>query len=96
MSIHFTFSLIAKSVGIISEGTLTVEDIAEERGLDLKDEKVLAEIKHEALACVVHGGELKDMGPDDIDEILMNHTEIVFARTSPQQKLMVINQIIQL
>ena len=90
MFTHFTFSLLAKSVGIISEGTLTVEDIAEERGLDLKDEKVLAEIKHEALACVVHGGELKDMGPDDIDEILMNHTEIVFARTSPQQKLIIV------
>merc|ERR1711981_1143387 len=85
-----TAKAIAKNVGIISEGTLTVEDIAEDRGLDLKDEKVLAEIKHEALACVVHGGELKDMGADDIDEILMNHTEIVFARTSPQQKLIIV------
>merc|ERR1711981_1023205 len=60
-----TAKAIARSVGIISEGNKTVEDIATQRGLDLKDEKVLAEIKHEALACVVHGGELKDMGADD-------------------------------
>merc|ERR1711993_230399 len=32
-----TAKAIAKSVGIISEGTLTVEDIAEERGCDVKD-----------------------------------------------------------
>ena len=30
------------------------------------------------------------MKKDDIDEILMYHTEIVFARTSPQQKLIIV------
>ena len=30
------------------------------------------------------------MTPSDIDEILMNHREIVFARTSPQQKLLIV------
>merc|ERR1711884_852839 len=44
----------------------------------------------EARACVVHGGEIKDMGEKQIDEILMYHTEIVFARTSPQQKLIIV------
>merc|ERR1712198_708461 len=44
----------------------------------------------EARACVVHGGELKDMGEKQIDEILMYHSEIVFARTSPQQKLIIV------
>ena len=30
------------------------------------------------------------MSPEDIDDILINHTEIVFARTSPQQKLIIV------
>lgn len=30
------------------------------------------------------------MTSDDIDSILRNHTEIVFARTSPQQKLIIV------
>merc|ERR1711922_80510 len=44
----------------------------------------------EARACVVHGGEIKGMSEKQIDEILMYHTEIVFARTSPQQKLIIV------
>jgi sodium/potassium-transporting ATPase subunit alpha len=44
----------------------------------------------EAIARVVHGGELKDMTSAQIDEILSNHREIVFARTSPQQKLLIV------
>merc|ERR1719208_755273 len=44
----------------------------------------------EARACVVHGGEIKDMSEKQIDDILMYHTEIVFARTSPQQKLIIV------
>ena len=30
------------------------------------------------------------MGPEDIDDILKRHKEIVFARTSPQQKLIIV------
>ncbi|RMB88270.1 hypothetical protein DUI87_35382 [Hirundo rustica rustica] len=41
-------------------------------------------------ACVVHGSDLKDMSSEQLDEILRNHTEIVFARTSPQQKLIIV------
>ena len=41
-------------------------------------------------ACVVHGGELIDITNDQLDEILMYHSEIVFARTSPQQKLIIV------
>lgn len=33
---------------------------------------------------------LKDMNADDVREILKNHSEIVFARTSPQQKLIIV------
>lgn len=44
----------------------------------------------EAKAAVVHGTELRELGTDAMDEILKYHTEIVFARTSPQQKLIIV------
>merc|ERR1711973_122554 len=73
------------SVGIISEGTETVEDIAARTGRDVKDIN-----PRDARAAVVHGGELKDLSEEQLDEILMHHTEIVFGRTSPQQKLIIV------
>ena len=44
----------------------------------------------DAQACVIHGTDLRDMTPAQIDDVLANHTEIVFARTSPQQKLIIV------
>jgi len=80
-----TAAAIARSVGIISEGTKTVEDIAEEKNIPIDQVN-----PRDALAAVVHGGELKDISEKDLDEILMYHSEIVFARTSPQQKLIIV------
>merc|ERR1711962_1052277 len=80
-----TAKAIAKGVGIISEGQETVEDIAVREGCDIKDVD-----PRRARACVVHGGEIKDLSEKALDEILMFHTEIVFARTSPQQKLIIV------
>lgn len=39
---------------------------------------------------MVTGMELKDMTPEQLDELLINYQEIVFARTSPQQKLIIV------
>lgn len=47
-------------------------------------------LPRDAKACVIHGTDLKDFTSEQIDEILQNHTEIVFARTSPQQKLIIV------
>nr|KAG5691923.1 hypothetical protein BaRGS_000632 [Batillaria attramentaria] len=80
-----TAKAIAKGVGIISEGSKTVEDIAAERGIPVEEVD-----PREAKAAVIHGGDLRDMTPAQIDEILRNHSEIVFARTSPQQKLIIV------
>jgi len=80
-----TAKAIARSVGIISDGQETVEDIAARTGVDVKDVN-----PREARAAVVHGGEIKDLSEKALDEILMYHTEIVFARTSPQQKLIIV------
>lgn len=44
----------------------------------------------EAKAAVVHGSDLRELSSDHLDEILRYHTEIVFARTSPQQKLIIV------
>merc|ERR1719281_1729708 len=83
-----TAKAIAKSVGIISADNKTVEDVAEE--LNLRPEQLTIEQKRSAHAAVVHGGELKDIEDKELDEILMYHSEIVFARTSPQQKLIIV------
>jgi len=80
-----TAAAIARSVGIISAGNKTVEDIAADRGVDVSKVN-----PREAHAAVVHGGELKDISEKELDEILMYHSEIVFARTSPQQKLIIV------
>jgi len=80
-----TAKAIARSVGIISEGNLTRQEIAESSGRPLHD------IDHtEAKAAVVSGEELKLMTDEDLDELLTLTEEIVFARTSPEQKLKIV------
>ena len=80
-----TAKAIAKSVGIISEGNETVEDIANRLNIPIEEVN-----PREAHAAVVHGGELKDLSDKNLDDILIYHNEIVFARTSPQQKLNIV------
>jgi len=80
-----TAKAIAKSVGIISEGNETVEDIATRLNIPVEEVN-----PRDARAAVVHGGELRDLSQDQLDEILKYHSEIVFARTSPQQKLIIV------
>ena len=80
-----TAKAIAKSVGIISEGNETVEDIATRLNIPVMEVN-----PRDAKAAVVHGGELRDMTSDQLDDILKHHSEIVFARTSPQQKLIIV------
>ncbi|GAU88671.1 hypothetical protein RvY_01321 [Ramazzottius varieornatus] len=80
-----TAKAIARSVGIISAGNETVEDIAERLGTTVQNVD-----PRKARACVIHGQELRGMDDAQIDDILANHEEIVFARTSPQQKLIIV------
>ncbi|XP_030607358.1 sodium/potassium-transporting ATPase subunit alpha-2 [Archocentrus centrarchus] len=80
-----TAKAIAKGVGIISEGNETVDDIAERLNIPLSQIN-----PRDAKACVVHGSDLKEMSSEYLDDLLRNHTEIVFARTSPQQKLIIV------
>ncbi|KAK7092204.1 sodium/potassium-transporting ATPase subunit alpha-3-like [Littorina saxatilis] len=80
-----TAKAIARGVGIISRTEHTVEELAEQRNVPVE-----AIDKREAKAAVVHGGELKDLNQACLDDILLNYNEIVFARTSPQQKLIIV------
>nr|2ZXE_A Chain A, Na, K-ATPase alpha subunit [Squalus acanthias]3A3Y_A Chain A, Na, K-ATPase alpha subunit [Squalus acanthias]5AVQ_A Chain A, Na, K-ATPase alpha subunit [Squalus acanthias]5AVR_A Chain A, Na, K-ATPase alpha subunit [Squalus acanthias]5AVS_A Chain A, Na, K-ATPase alpha subunit [Squalus acanthias]5AVT_A Chain A, Na, K-ATPase alpha subunit [Squalus acanthias]5AVU_A Chain A, Na, K-ATPase alpha subunit [Squalus acanthias]5AVV_A Chain A, Na, K-ATPase alpha subunit [Squalus acanthias]5AV len=80
-----TAKAIAKGVGIISEGNETIEDIAARLNIPIGQVN-----PRDAKACVVHGSDLKDLSTEVLDDILHYHTEIVFARTSPQQKLIIV------
>ena len=80
-----TAKAIAKSVGIISEGNETVEDIAQRLNIPVSEVN-----PREAKAAVIHGTDLRELSSDQLDDVLKYHTEIVFARTSPQQKLIIV------
>eukprot|EP01134_Creolimax_fragrantissima_P001977 CFRG1977T1 len=78
-----TAKAIAKNVGIISSDC--AEDLAVKTGRELSSIG-----KDEVDAIVVNGAQLKDMDDEMLDEIVSNHSQIVFARTSPQQKLLIV------
>lgn len=77
-----TAKSIAKQVGIIRDPT--AEDIAQERGIPVESVDP-GEVK----AIVVPGSQIRDLEESDWDRILA-HDQIVFARTSPQQKLLIV------
>ncbi|XP_054160551.1 sodium/potassium-transporting ATPase subunit alpha-like isoform X2 [Oppia nitens] len=80
-----TAKAIARSVGIISEGNETVEDIANRLNIPIEDVD-----PRMAKAAVIHGQNLRELSSEQLDDLLRNHPEIVFARTSPQQKLIIV------
>lgn len=80
-----TAKAIARSVGIISETSETVEEIAARLDMDIRDVP-----SNQAKAVVIHGQQLRAMNNQELDAVLANHDEIVFARTSPQQKLIIV------
>ncbi|XP_043500681.1 sodium/potassium-transporting ATPase subunit alpha-like [Polistes fuscatus] len=82
-----TAMAIARKVGIISEGHETKYEITL-----LRDNQpsftAIPDIATDAI--VITGTELRSMSIDDLDNTISNYEEIVFARTSPQQKLMIV------
>lgn len=77
-----TAKSIAKQVGIIRHPT--VDEVADERRIPASEVDP-SSVK----AIVVPGHELRDLEEEDWDRILA-HEQIVFARTSPQQKLLIV------
>lgn len=80
-----TAHAIAKQVGIIYEHK-TITEVAKEKGCSVADVN-----PEDARAIVIKGTELIDMSDETLDAILAHHHEIVFARTSPQQKLIIVD-----
>jgi sodium/potassium-transporting ATPase subunit alpha len=80
-----TAKAIAKSVGIISEGSKTVEDLALEHRIPVDSVN-----PRDTNVAVVTGSQLKELSSEELDDVLKYHNEIVFARTSPQQKLQIV------
>ncbi len=74
-----TAAAIAESVGIISSRSKIENQLPTEY-----------DNPRESKVAVVNGAQLKDMASDELDNILKLHDEIVFARTSPQQKLLIV------
>ena len=80
-----TAQAIAKSVGIISD----VPNISNNQR-NTAGQANLEAIDIIPQSIVIHGGELKEMSEQQLDEVLFKYAEIVFARTSPQQKLVIV------
>jgi sodium/potassium-transporting ATPase subunit alpha len=80
-----TAKAVAKSVGIISAGSKTIQDLADEKNIPVS----MVNPKF-AKAAIIHGKELKAMSDRQLDELLDHYNEIVFARISPQQKLIIV------
>lgn len=80
-----TAKAVARFVGIISDSNKTIEDIADEKGIPLDQVDPVG-----VDATVVLGSELNEMKPEELEKILNSHSEIVFARITPQQKLVVV------
>ena len=78
-----TAKAIAKAVGIIKGETK--EDKAKRLGIPVAQVD-LSDIK----SIVINGGQLMQMSKAEFKDVLKNHEEIVFARTSPQQKLLIV------
>ena len=77
-----TAGAIAKQVGIFSEKNKIINYTAQTQIADHEKMKTSA---------VVEGKVLADMSEADLDNIIQNHWEIVFARTSPEQKYNIVD-----
>lgn len=82
-----TAEAIAKQVNIISGSTR--RDVARARGVDPSQ---VAEDDRDIQAIVITGAQLLTMSPEKLDHFL-DYEEIVFARTSPKQKLTIVQAL---
>lgn len=80
-----TAMAIAKKVGIIGEGHETKYEAAVLRNISISQFDGT-----ESVAIVVTGSELRNMEMHQLDLLIRDYEEIIFARTSPQQKLLIV------
>jgi len=82
-----TAMAIARKVGIISEGQETRYERALQQN---KSYSQLSDASDPFIATIVTGAELRNMTSYELDNVIRHYEEIVFARTSPQQKLLIV------
>lgn len=63
----------------------TIDELAQEQGVSPSDVD-----PRNVKVAVIHGSELIGMDEDELDAIITGYNELVFARTSPQQKLQIV------
>ena len=79
-----TAQAIARKIGLITLPTR--ETIAKEQGIPLKQVN-----EDKVGAVVIHGSSIPAMTDDDW-KVVLSKSEIVFARTSPEQKLIIVKK----
>ena len=90
-----TARAIAEKVGIIGPTGRTIEEVAKEK----YDGDITKVSEKEYNAAVVPGWELQDMLDKDENTVaefwnrVLNKQMVVFARTSPQQKLLIVSAV---
>lgn len=67
-------------------GSMTRDEIALKRGIP-----VIQVDPSESEVAVLTGSELKLLSSDELKDVLKNNQEIVFARTSPEQKYIIVS-----
>lgn len=77
---------IAKKVGIITQ------EIEKAPKLKISDISAMSAIRF-SKSCIITGIQLRKMSDAKLENILNSYTEIVFARTSPQQKLQIVETL---
>ncbi|EZA47803.1 Sodium/potassium-transporting ATPase subunit alpha [Ooceraea biroi] len=83
-----TAMAIAKKVGIISEGHETRYERAILQGRSYT--QLADNTPDSGAATIITGAELRGMNANELDDVIRHYEEIVFARTSPQQKLLIV------
>jgi sodium/potassium-transporting ATPase subunit alpha len=84
----FTAEAIARQVNLIT--LPTAHDVAESEGLNIDDIDILRDERVQSL--VLTGADLHDLTIEEWD-LIVAKPEIVFARTTPQQKLEIVGHV---
>lgn len=80
-----TAMAIGRVVGIVSEGAETIQEICERKQLS-PDQISPSRVN----VVVVTGSELKRMSNEQLNSIITSNQELVFARTTPEQKFRIV------
>lgn len=81
---ELTASQIAKNIGIFTKNTITYNEI--------KNQNIEDNSGYE-YSSIINGEDLDQMDQVDLDFILQKYYEIIFARTTPRQKLLIVESL---